>query len=115
MKGKNIKLFFILAVNVFLFSCTLNPIDKLIKEANDMINKNNIIELTVIYTPGNIKETALVTRFQNILDELDNQEKNMTVKQLEKYMLLLDRIKKLRDMLIGTDFSDWLEKELNTP
>jgi len=79
-------------ITMFFCSCAISETDKLLKEADIFLNKN--IEELVEKIDSNdisvqIRAMAEYTRFLAVLEELDNHRKNMSVKQLEKYLLLI--------------------------
>jgi len=86
------KTIFVVLAFSLLFSCVNNDIDKLLREADTFINKKNHTELfeqfSSIDNTINIKAMAEVARFMIVIDELEKQRINMSVKQLEKYLLL---------------------------
>jgi len=75
-----------------LISCSNNEIDKLLKEADLFINNKDHSELfeQIISNDSskNVRAMAEFTRFTLVIEELEKQKINMSVKQLEKYLLL---------------------------
>jgi rubrerythrin len=69
-------------------SCDVNLIDNLLNEAEKIISEENFIELQEQFNSNDtslkIKATAKITRLTNIVQELENHQKDMSVGQLEK-------------------------------
>jgi len=90
---------------VFLFfSCALNETDKLLKEAETFANKKNFNELFAQSISEDeavrIRAMAEITRFSFVIDELNKSMKDMSVKQLERYMTIMTRMDELNAFTI---------------
>jgi len=98
---------FCIFIMIFAFcisiSCTTNEVDKLLKEAEKFINNRNHKELmerlTSDNTTVNIRAMAEITRFTIVIEELENLYRDMSVKQLEKYLTLEDDANRILEEL----------------
>jgi len=84
---------------VFLFSCSSNSIDKLLKELDASTKDDYVNEMIEQILDDDsaiqVKGMAKFTRCTTVAEELEKQKINMSVKQLEKYLLIVDNFSKI--------------------
>ena len=78
---------------ILLCSCTINETDKLLKEAHTFINRKDLDKLIEQLDSDdisvNVKAMAEFARFSIVIEELEKHRKDMSVKQLEKFLLIM--------------------------
>jgi hypothetical protein len=87
------------------FSCNTNEIDKLLNEMDSFVNKKNHEELVELIisndSSSNIKAMAEIARFEIVIEELEKQRRNMSVKQLEKYLSITADAERKLEIIFG--------------
>jgi hypothetical protein len=83
------------------FSCSPNPIDKLLKELDEYTKEEYVMEMVEQMTSDDttlqIKGMAKFTRCNTVVEELEKYQKDMTVKQLEKYLLIVNNFMQISE------------------
>ena len=94
-------LWFVTFVFFMYFSCSPNPIDKLLKELNEYTKEEYVMEMVEQMTSDDttlqIKGMAKFTRCNTVVEELERYQKDMTVKQLEKYLSIVNNFMQISE------------------
>lgn len=82
-----------------LFSCFSNPIDNLLKELDEYTNEKYFLgmieQMSSDDTTSQIKGMAKFSRCNTVVEELEKYKKDMSVKQLERYLLIINNFKQI--------------------
>jgi flagellar FliL protein len=86
------KLFSFVIISLISSSCVADEIDKLLNEVENFYSKNDLQELVAQMKAGDtnqkIQANTILTRYFAIMEKLEENEANMSVNQLKKYLLI---------------------------